>query len=73
MPGTWGIPALSVERLTHIQVEMQNTFRLGDRNPDEALDAAHDRAYTLARSISELLAEIGWLRKQFRALRASDS
>jgi ATP-dependent Clp protease ATP-binding subunit ClpA len=66
MAGTWGIPALSVERLTHIQAEMQQTFRLGERDPEESLDAAQARAYSLARSISELLTEISRLQAELR-------
>jgi hypothetical protein len=58
LPNTWELPALSVERLTHIQAEMQNTFRLRDRDLEESLDAAQGRAYSLARSMSELLASV---------------
>jgi ATP-dependent Clp protease ATP-binding subunit ClpA len=65
-PDTWGTPALSVERLTHIQEEMQQTFRLGDRDPEESLDAAQGRAYSLARSIGELLTEISRLQEELR-------
>jgi ATP-dependent Clp protease ATP-binding subunit ClpA len=64
-----GIPALSVERLTHIQEEMQQTFRIGDRDPAESLEAAQERAYSLARSMSELLAEIARLQEEIRTLR----
>jgi hypothetical protein len=37
---------------------MQQTCRIGDRAPEESLEAAQGRAYSLARSISKLLAEI---------------
>jgi ATP-dependent Clp protease ATP-binding subunit ClpC len=37
MPGIWSIPALSMERLTHIQADMQQTFRLCDRYPAGSL------------------------------------
>ncbi len=66
-PNTWSIPALSIERLTHIQAEMQQTFRLGDRDPNEPLETAQQRAYSLARSMSELLAEIARLHQELRA------
>jgi ATP-dependent Clp protease ATP-binding subunit ClpC len=69
MSGTWSIPALSVERLAHIQAEMQQTFRIGGHDPGEALDAAQERAYSLARSMSELLAEIARLQEEIRTLR----
>ena len=68
-----GIPALSVERLTHIQEEMQQTFRVGDLDPAESLEAAQERAYSLARSMSELLAEIARLQEEIRTLRQSQS
>ena len=69
MAGTSSLPALSVERLTTINAEMQQTFRVGDRDPDELLDAAQGRAYSLARSMSELLAEIARLQEELRTLR----
>jgi ATP-dependent Clp protease ATP-binding subunit ClpA len=68
LAGTWGIPALSVERLTHIQAEMQQTLRVGERDPGEALDAAQERAYSLARSVNELLAEIARLQEEIPTL-----
>ena len=67
--GGWTIPALSIARLTHIQAEMQNTFRIGDRDPSESLDAAQGRAYSLARSIAELLAETARLQQENRSWR----
>jgi ATP-dependent Clp protease ATP-binding subunit ClpC len=66
MPGIWRMPELSVERLMHIQAEMQQTFHIGERNPEEALDTAQARAYSLARSMSELLAEITRLQEELR-------
>jgi ATP-dependent Clp protease ATP-binding subunit ClpA len=65
----WSIPALSIARLTHIQAEMQNTFRISDRDSSESLDAAQGRAYSLARSIAELLAEIARLQQENGSLR----
>jgi ATP-dependent Clp protease ATP-binding subunit ClpC len=59
--GSSGRPMLSTERLAQIQAEMQNTFHVGVRNPTESLVEAQERAYALARSISELLAEIARL------------
>ena len=70
---TWGIPALSIERLTHIQAEMQQTFRIGSSDPEEALEAAQGRAYSLACSISELLAEIARLHEELRRLQEPES
>lgn len=52
---------LSAERLAQMQAEMQNTFQVGVRNPTESLVEAQERAYALARSMSELLAEIARL------------
>ncbi len=57
-PGSSGRLTLSAERLAQIQAEMQNTFQVGVRNPTESLVEAQERAYALARSLSELLAEI---------------
>ena len=68
-PDSWGMPALSVERLTHIQAEMQQTFRIGSSDPEEALEAAQGRAYSLACSISKLLAEIARLHEELRTER----
>jgi ATP-dependent Clp protease ATP-binding subunit ClpA len=65
----WSPAALSAERLTRIQAEMQNTFRIGDHEPSESLDTAQDRAYSLARSMSELLAEIARLHEEVGRLR----
>src|SRR5215469_4500125 len=65
---TGSTSGLGVERLTHIQAEMQQTFGIGDRDPSESLGAAQSRAYSLARSISELLAEIARLQQQIRSL-----
>jgi ATP-dependent Clp protease ATP-binding subunit ClpC len=65
-PPAWGVPALSVERLTHLQEEMQQTFRIGDHDPTESLEAAQARAYSLARSLSELLTEIARLQEELR-------
>ena len=73
VPDTWGLPALSVERLTRIQAEVQETFRLGDRAPEESLDAAQGRAYSLARSMSELLAEVARLQEELRTRREPES
>jgi ATP-dependent Clp protease ATP-binding subunit ClpA len=72
-PTSWGIPALSVERLTHIQAEMQETFRIGDGDPNESQEAAQGRAYSLARSMSELLTEVARLQEELRRVRGSDS
>jgi ATP-dependent Clp protease ATP-binding subunit ClpC len=72
-PGTWSLPTLSVERLNHIKEEMQQTFQVGDRDPEELLDAAQRRAYSLARSMSELLAEIARLQDELRRLRESQT
>jgi ATP-dependent Clp protease ATP-binding subunit ClpA len=65
---SWSMPALSAERLVHIQAEMQNTFQTGESNPTELLVAAQGRAYSLARSVSELLAEIARLHEEIRRL-----
>jgi hypothetical protein len=64
--GEWSLPGMSPERLAHIHTEMQNTFRAGESDPAESLDAAQSRAYSLARSISELLAEIARLQQEIR-------
>jgi ATP-dependent Clp protease ATP-binding subunit ClpC len=42
--GSWSLPALSTERLVYIQAEMQNTFRIGDHDPSESLEATQGRA-----------------------------
>ncbi len=65
---SWGMPGLGAERLAHIQAEMQNTFHIGDHDESESLVAAQGRAYSLARSMSELLAEIARLQEQVRTL-----
>jgi ATP-dependent Clp protease ATP-binding subunit ClpC len=59
---SFGVPALTVQRLRHIEAEMRQTFGIGDRDPTESLDVAQGRAYSLARSIGELLTEIARLK-----------
>ena len=66
-------PMPNVERLTHIQADMQQTFRIGSSDPEEALEAAQGRAYSLACSISELLAEIARLQEELRRLQEPES
>jgi ATP-dependent Clp protease ATP-binding subunit ClpC len=68
---SWSIPALSADRLVHIQAEMQNTFQTGESDPSESLATAQGRAYSLARSMSELLAEIARLHEKIRRLEES--
>ena len=70
---SWSMPALGAERMMRIQAEMQNTFRIGERDPSEFLDVAQDRAYSLARSMSELLAEIARLQQEIQTLRETQS
>ena len=67
------LPTLSAERLAQMQAEMLNTFQVGVRSPAESLVEAQERAYTLARSMSELLAEMARLQDQIRTLRESQS
>jgi ATP-dependent Clp protease ATP-binding subunit ClpA len=69
--GEWSIPPLGVERMAYIQAEMQNTFRMREHDPGESLDAAQGRSYSLARSMSELLAEIARLQREIQTLRES--
>ena len=62
---------MSAERLAQMRAEIQNTFQVGVRSPAESLVEAQERAYTLARSMSELLAEMARLQDQIRTLRES--
>jgi ATP-dependent Clp protease ATP-binding subunit ClpA len=62
--GGTGIPTVSAERLAEIRAEMLTTLQVGVRNPTESLAEAQERAYALAREVSELLAEIARLQDQ---------
>ena len=66
-------PMPNVERLTHIKADMQQTFRIGSSDPEEALEAAQGRAYRwLAPSVSCWLRLPGSKRscEDYRSLRA---
>ena len=73
MQGGSHLLTLSAERLAQMQAEMLNTFQVGVRSPTESLVEAQERAYALARSMSELLAEMARLQDQLRTLRESQS